>query len=140
MTITTSIPRHLLAFSILTLILMPISIYSTPTQLDSFAVAADDPLSVILMIGDGMGYQHVELARLVEVGDSGSLIMQDSDWNASIITSSANSAVTDSAAAATAMATGLKTNNGFISIDSSHVILETILEYAQTLNKATGII
>jgi alkaline phosphatase len=48
--------------------------------------------------------------------------------------------VTDSAAAATAIATGNKTNKGFVSISPSLIPLETILEYAQTQNKSTGIV
>jgi alkaline phosphatase len=102
--------------------------------------AADEPLSIILMIGDGMGFNHVELARLVEVGEYGSLNMQNSDWNASSTTYSANAAVTDSAAAGTALATGTKTNNGVVGEDPSLNPLETILEYAQTLNKSTGVV
>jgi alkaline phosphatase len=102
--------------------------------------ATDEPLSVILMIGDGMGFNHVELARLVEVGEFGSLNMQDSDWNASSTTYSANAAVTDSAAAGTALATGTKTNNGIVGMDPSLNPLETIVEYAQTLNKSTGVV
>ena len=92
------------------------------------------------MIGDGMGYEHVELARLVEVGEYGSLKMQDSDWNTSVSTHSANAAVTDSAAAGTAIATGIKTNNGYVAKSTSLVNLETILEFAQTRNKSTGVI
>jgi alkaline phosphatase len=102
--------------------------------------AADGPLSIILMIGDGMGYEHVELARLVEVGEFGSLFMQDSDWNASMTTYAANAAVTDSAASGTAIATGTKTNTHYVGVDPSFAPLETILEYAQTLNKSTGVV
>ena len=103
-------------------------------------ISANGPLSIILMIGDGMGYDHVELARLVEVGEFGSLIMQDSDWNTSMLTHSADAAVTDSAAAGTAMATGNKTDLGKIGVSPSDIPLETILEYAQTLNKSTGVV
>ena len=102
--------------------------------------AVDEPLSIILMIGDGMGFNHVELARLVEVGEYGSLNMQNSDWNASSTTYSANAAVTDSAAAGTALATGTKTNNHVVGMDPSLNPLETILEYAQTQNKSTGVV
>jgi alkaline phosphatase len=102
--------------------------------------AADEPLSIILMIGDGMGFDHVELAQLVEVGELGSLNMQDSDWNATMTTRNADNAITDSAAAATAMATGVKTTNGRVAEDPSATPLETILEYAQTQNKSTGVV
>ncbi len=105
-------------------------------------VVADEPqaLSVILMIGDGMGYEHVDLGRLVEKGEFGSLVMQQLDWNASATTYSANAAITDSAASATALATGYKTYNGMISVNPSGIPLETILEIAQSLNKSTGVV
>ncbi|MBD3107635.1 alkaline phosphatase [Bacillus sp. AGMB 02131] len=53
---------------------------------------------------------------------------------------SANSEVTDSAAAATAMATGVKTNNGMISTSPDGKGLKTILEAAKEIGKSTGIV
>nr|WP_091739788.1 alkaline phosphatase [Marininema mesophilum] len=55
-------------------------------------------------------------------------------------TYSANSKVTDSAAAATAMATGTKTNNGLIGVDSEGKKLTTILEAANRCGKSTGLV
>lgn len=55
-------------------------------------------------------------------------------------TASANSLVTDSAAAATAIATGVKTNNGIISQDAANNDLETILEQAQARGMAVGLV
>ena len=55
-------------------------------------------------------------------------------------TYSANSEVTDSAAAATAMATGVKTNNGMISISPEGKKLKTILEVAKDAGKSTGLV
>lgn len=136
----TATPKLLMSLLIISCLTIP-SIPIIDTQLaDSAIPAADEPLSIILMIGDGMGHEHVKLARLVEFGEYGSLIMQDSEWNASVTTHSANAAVTDSAAAATAVATGNKTNNGFVSLSPSLLSLETILEFAQSQNKSTGII
>ncbi|MHA2199176.1 MAG: alkaline phosphatase [Candidatus Thorarchaeota archaeon] len=140
MTIATSLPRYLIVFSILTLFLLPISIQSAPTPNDKMTIAADEPLNVILMIGDGMGFEHVELARLVEVGENGSLVMQQLTWNASVATYCADNPITDSAAAATAMATGEKTNKNYVGRDTNGQALESILEYAQTLNKSTGVV
>jgi alkaline phosphatase len=102
--------------------------------------AADEPLNVILMIGDGMGYEHVELAKLVEVGENGSLTMQQLTWNASVTTHCYDNPITDSGAAATAIATGEKTRKNYVGVDISGQPLETILEYAQTLNKSTGLV
>jgi len=118
-----------------------INMNSPNPELQEQSIIADvEPLSIILMIGDGMGYEHVELARLVEVGESGSLNMHDSDWNVSVVTHSANAAITDSAAAGTTIATGYKTNNGYIAVSPELAPLETILEFAQTLNKSTGVV
>lgn len=140
MTDATSLPRYILLFSILTLFLLPISIQAVPTPIDSTITAAEEPLNIILMIGDGMGFDHVELARLVEVGESGSLAMQQLDWNASVTTHCADNPITDSAAAATAIATGEKTNKNYVALDTAGQPLETILEYAQTQNKSTGVV
>ncbi|MFW9983058.1 MAG: alkaline phosphatase, partial [Candidatus Thorarchaeota archaeon] len=87
-----------------------------------------------------MGFEHVELARLVEEGEAGSLVMQQLTWNASVTTHPANVAVTDSAAAGTAIATGTKTINGVVALNPALQPLETILEFAQTLNKSTGVV
>jgi alkaline phosphatase len=56
------------------------------------------------------------------------------------ITASASGAVTDSAAAATALATGVKTDNGVIGQDSEGVALITILERAQSQGMAVGLV
>ncbi|NWF95795.1 MAG: alkaline phosphatase [Candidatus Thorarchaeota archaeon] len=98
------------------------------------------PHSIILMIGDGMGHQHVELGALVERGVLGDLTMETIGFETAVNTSSANSLITDSAAAATAMATGRKTNNGILSMTPQGTPLETIVELAQQLNKSTGVV
>ncbi|MFX1515435.1 MAG: alkaline phosphatase [Promethearchaeota archaeon] len=97
-------------------------------------------LSVILMIGDGMGYDHVDLARLVEVGEGGRLNMDELPIIADVTTQDYDGLVTDSAASATALATGDKTNSGKLAIGPSGEILPTILECATTLEKSTGLI
>ena len=51
-----------------------------------------------------------------------------------------NAEYTDSAAAATAISTGVKTLNGYIGLDSKEEKLETICEYAQSLNMETGLV
>ena len=140
MSATSTTLRLLTILLVVSFISVP-SVYVADAQLLSTPIlAAEEPLNIILMIGDGMGFNHVELARLVEVGEHGSLIMQDSDWNASMTTHSADAAVTDSAASGTAIATGYKTNRGYVGINPSLTDLESIVEYAQTQNKSTGIV
>ena len=100
----------------------------------------DNKESIILMIGDGMGFEHLKLARWVERGINNSLPLELLPMQLNVTTRSADNAITDSAAAATAMATGSKTNNGMLSISPSLEILETILEISYDLGKSIGIV
>lgn len=88
-----------------------------------------------------MGRGHIDAARLWKYGADGQLAMDTMSQRGAVTTYSANSQVTDSAAAATAMATGYKTNNGFLSIASDGATeLETVLEQAEARGKATGLV
>ena len=55
-------------------------------------------------------------------------------------TYSADTLITDSAAAGTALATGYKTNNGYIAKDVNGKNLQTLLELAQDKGMATGLV
>ena len=93
--------------------------------------------SVILMIGDGMGPMQVKLAELY---NGQPLAMQLLPVEVVISTHSADNPVTDSAAAATALATGHKTDNGMIGVTPDGQPRQTILEAARARGKATGTI
>ncbi|WP_026679537.1 alkaline phosphatase [Fictibacillus gelatini] len=95
--------------------------------------------NVILFVGDGMGAAHREAIRLATVGQKGKLAMDDMPY-AGIVHTSSTSAVTDSAAAATAMATGVKTYNGAIGVDPNKKSVKTILEMAHDAGKSTGLV
>ncbi|MHA2106806.1 MAG: alkaline phosphatase [Candidatus Hodarchaeales archaeon] len=99
-----------------------------------------DNVSIILMIGDGMGFEHVELAQWVEKGVNGTLNMQNLPIKGKVVTHNLANSITDSAASATAIATGYKAYNGIISRSLAGVDLLTILELTQQINKSTGII
>ncbi|HEY63103.1 MAG TPA: alkaline phosphatase [Caldilineae bacterium] len=96
--------------------------------------------AIILFIGDGMGEAQRTAGRWAAVGRDGMLAMDAMPFSGWSCTASANSAVTDSAAAATALATGVKTNNGMIAVDPAGRPLTTILERAQTRGKAVGLV
>ncbi|GAF85068.1 unnamed protein product, partial [marine sediment metagenome] len=90
--------------------------------------------NVILMIGDGMGFEHIKAASLYAYGEEGKLSFEQY-YRGEVTTHSANSyrvsdRATDSAAAATAMATGQKVNKNVISEQSRRPI-KTILEHLQ---------
>jgi alkaline phosphatase len=109
--------------------------------------------NVILLIGDGMGPVQVEAARWEKAGHdpaayaTTTLAMDGLPYSATVGTASANAAVTDSAAAATALMTGTRTDNGVIGQDASAVYgvsdgarLTTIAELAKADGLATGAI
>ncbi|MFW9861472.1 MAG: alkaline phosphatase [Candidatus Thorarchaeota archaeon] len=87
-----------------------------------------------------MGLEQAKLGRWVEVGPTGNLTMDTLPFNWSVTTHSADSAITDSAAAATAIATGVKTNNGMLGQTPVGTDLNTILDTAESLGKSTGLV
>ncbi len=99
-----------------------------------------NPKNVILMIGDGMGYEQVKLARWVEVGKTGNLTMDTFPHKFSSDTNNLAGFLTDSAAGATAIATGSRTYNSKISQCWDGSNLKTIVEIAQELGLSTGIV
>jgi alkaline phosphatase len=96
--------------------------------------------AIILFIGDGMGEAHRTAARWSAVGRSGALAMDKMPFVGWAGTDAANGAITDSAAAATAIATGVKTTNGKIAMDPNNNSLTTILERAQARGMAVGLV
>ncbi|MEE8450406.1 MAG: alkaline phosphatase, partial [Thermoguttaceae bacterium] len=103
------------------------------------AGSAPMPPVVILMIGDGMGTQHVEAGRMFLGGE---IAFDRLPYQAEMTTFSANASVTDSAASGTAMATGRKVDNGVISraLPGDGADLTTALEIHQSFGKATGLV
>jgi len=142
-----SIPSGLLfSFAILTFII-PSGMAEDATGMPE---TADN---VILLIGDGMGFPQMTLARIEKGGEnlseygSAELSMDGMQSVGYVSTYSANSFVTDSAPAATAIATGSKTNNGVIGQDATAVQgekdgknLTTILEMAEKAGLAAGLV
>ncbi|HYF26837.1 MAG TPA: alkaline phosphatase [Baekduia sp.] len=95
--------------------------------------------SVIFLLGDGMGAGARALIRRA----TGERLQMDAlPRRARVRTDPAepDGAVTDSAAAATAFATGHKTSNGAVAVDPAGRPLPTILERAKAAGKATGLV
>lgn len=96
--------------------------------------------NVILMIGDGLGLAQRNAARIYKVGPGGRLAMDALPYTGWVRTYSANSLITDSAAGATAFATGHKTDNGVIAMTPDKTALKTILEQAEEAGYRTGLV
>jgi alkaline phosphatase len=93
--------------------------------------------NIILMIGDGMGIAHIYAAM---TANKGQLQMARCKVIGFSKTQSKTNYITDSAAGATAMATGKKTYNGAISVDTDSLPLQTILEIAENNGLSTGLV
>lgn len=99
------------------------------------------PKNVILIIGDGMGPNDITLAEreMDNLCDYGTVLNLIENHGLAT-THSASDAITDSAAAATALSTGVKTNNGTIGKDPDGNDLTTMAETARAAGKKVGIV
>lgn len=114
------------------------------------------PKNIIVMIGDGMGFNHYRAASLFLYGEpdgqpytgfpirlamstfpAGGKYDPDSFW---ATFDAARQGSTDSAAAATALATGRKTYRYAVGVDVERHKLRNVVETAEASGRATGII
>jgi alkaline phosphatase len=103
----------------------------------AIAFANKKPKNIILLIGDGMGLAQIYAGY---TANKGQLNIFNIPTQGLSITQSADSYITDSAAGGSAMATGHKTNNRFISVDESGKPLESITQQLAKKNFKTAII
>lgn len=97
--------------------------------------------NVILIIGDGMGSEHIAAGELYYEKDYAFNEWQGVRVNTNSFDGSKHATpITDSAASATALATGTLTQNYYIGVDSAKKDLTTIMDIAQEKGKATGIV
>jgi alkaline phosphatase len=93
--------------------------------------------NIILMIGDGMGLTQITGARTVN-GDKLNMLrcrsigLQSTHCN--------DKYVTDSGAAGTAMACGIKTNYYWVGVDPNEIPITNILEIAEKNGLSTGLV
>jgi len=115
------------------------------------------PRNVILFIADGCGFAHIDAAGLYQNGRVGQTAYEDFPVRLAMSTYPVDGTVydpaqawesfdyvtsgaTDSAAAATAIATGFKTYNGAINWDLEGKPLKTFFQTAEERGKSTGIV
>jgi len=100
--------------------------------------------NVILFIGDGLGAAQmafgIRYARMVEGSQLNmERLMKDGNTGYALA-STHGSQVTDSAAAGSQLATGMKTRNETLGLSPSGYRTETILEWAEARGLATGLV
>lgn len=108
------------------------------------------PKNVIYMIGDGMGpayltayryYQH----HVIHGAEARKQVVANTIFDDLLIGMAStypddDTIVTDSAAGATALATGVKSFNGAISVNRQHIPIGTMMQLAKQMGKANGIV
>lgn len=95
------------------------------------------PKNVILLISDGTGLSQISSAYYHKKSEPNYSRFENIGL---INTSSSRQDVTDSAAGATAFASGVKTYNGAVGVDNDSTKVATIVELVQDKNIKTGVI
>ncbi|HUG39616.1 MAG TPA: alkaline phosphatase [Longimicrobiales bacterium] len=98
--------------------------------------ALEGPFSVILFIGDGAGLTYWSAAKL----SASELAIEALPVVGLVDVEASNSRITDSAAGATAFASGVRTFNGAIGVGPDSTPVQTVLELAESRGMATGLV
>ncbi len=126
-------------------------------QLISCQSGSAGPKNIIVFISDGCGYNQVDAAGFYQYGQTGRQIYEQFPVKYAMSTYPVDGhgydpklawetfeyvkkKTTDSAASATAMASGVKTFNGSIGVNSNRDVVENIVERVEKFGKATGIV
>ncbi|MCC9137569.1 alkaline phosphatase [Pontibacter silvestris] len=112
----------------------PYSVYTPTYKIDS---KTERVKNVIFLIGDGMGLSQVYATYTANRGQLNLFQMRNIGLS---VTNSADAYGTDSAAGATAMATGEKTNNRAVGVNSAGEPLQSLVAYASEAGKKTAVI
>lgn len=136
--------QRLLALSLFALLLLTVPLSAQPVK------------HVIVMISDGCGFRQIEAASLYRFGTSEGWAYQQFPVKTAITTFPnggsydpakvwgdflfVKGGATDSAAAATALATGVKTYNGAIGVGPDKQPVENMLERAEKKGMASGVV
>jgi alkaline phosphatase len=118
--------------------------------------AKQQPKNVIIFIGDGCGFNHIKAADYYQCGKipcrqfegfpvqfAMTTYSRGGSYDANLAWANfdyVNKGATDSAAAATAMATGVKTYNAGIGVDVNKNPVRNLIERAEQLGKSTGVV
>lgn len=137
--------RYLLIFVTL-VILLGSHLFSPPSQpTPGEAAQGPAPKYIFIFLADGAGINHLEIARQYSrtIHNEGLLIADKIMKEGSLglmTTHSADSLVTDSAAAATALAMGCKTRNGMCGTCADGSKPQTVLEAAKAKGMRIGLV
>jgi len=98
------------------------------------------PFGIILFVGEGLTPGQLAMTRVYAAGADTPLTLDLLPHMALVTNASNDFAAPDQAAAATAIATGVKVNNRLISCDAEGKPLATLIERAHQSGRATGLV
>ena len=98
------------------------------------------PFGIILFIGEGLSADRLAAARIFAATADTPLTLDSLSQTALLKNYSNDFATPDSAAAATAIATGVKVNNGSLGIDPDGNTLANLIELARASGRTTGLV
>lgn len=110
----------------------------------STALAAQAPKNVIMIVGDGMGPAYTTAYRMF-ADDPATHNVESTVFDRMLVGMASTHPdrhtgyVTDSAAGATALSTGVKTYNKAIAVDANKQSVQTVLELAKKQGRKTGV-
>ncbi|MHA1712577.1 MAG: alkaline phosphatase [Candidatus Ranarchaeia archaeon] len=120
---------------------IPITYRVSDTSNGSETTVSLPKMNVILMIGDGLGVNATRVSGIVLNNNETAMPFVSAPHLFLTTTENIMGGTTDSAAAATAIATGQKTSNGRVSMDAyGRIAFTTIIEHARSIGYLTGII
>jgi alkaline phosphatase len=108
------------------------------------ALAAKTPKNIIMVVGDGMGPSYTTAYRIF-ADDPSTPEVEQTVFDRLLVGMASTHPdmdtgyVTDSAAGATALSSGVKTYNGAIGVDVNKKSVQTVLELAKILGRKTGV-
>lgn len=119
--------------------------FSSDVSPDKSVSSPSTPKNIIMIVGDGMGPAYTAAYRYYNdapatAGIEPSIFDKHYVGSSSTYPAKVSGYITDSAAAATALATGVKTYNDAISVDVTKKPLLTVLEWAKQQGKRTGVV
>jgi alkaline phosphatase len=98
------------------------------------------PFGIILIIGEGLAPERIALTRVYLGGSDAHLALDGMPHVALVTNHSRDFAVSDQAAAASALATGVKVNNRSLSVDPNGKPLASIIDLARNRGRTIGLV
>lgn len=98
------------------------------------------PKNVIILIGDGMGLNDITIANAFAEKRFEFGLVLDNLLNVGKAQTNSLDGTTDSAASGTALATGIKTKNGYVGLDKDLKPLKNATELAREMGKKIGVV